>query len=756
MGQVAAARIRPSRATGVDRILFVALTALLAVRPLLTESYERVDLPFFSADGALGPTPAATALLDFLTLAVGGAALARRGWPARTIVAAVAALAFAVAISTLAADAQRVALNAGATLVVFAVAGMALLRLADSRARATLLVAAMLASVTTNAAKCMMQRGYEFDDTLQAWSEQKAARAGRGQAVDDPATENFERRMRSRNAFGYLAHPNVAASIMAAGAAAALLLAAAAVRDGKPAAAGLSFTLAGIAVFGVWLTGSVGALAALGAGLLAVVPAALRWPAKRCFRILAVAYVGGILALLAIGIARGTLPGESLAFRWEYWTAAARALPDAGVSGLGRENFVTAHVRHKPPTATEEVRNPHNLWISLWIELGPLGFIAGAVLLAAAVWAASRAATDGTGDSQTSATRIARSEAAWIAVAVIGLHAVFSGTPFDKPGIPVLWFAELALLWATAYVLAVCALAVATENARAARIAALGGVAAAAVLLVHNLVDFSLLTPSGLAALVVLALAFAGQGPAASEAATGTHSLARARLAAWMRGAAALITALLHFTLIVGPTLSTANAVAQADAAFALARTGEYIETASAIDLAAARMDSLDADTPRRAARRQLQLALQTNVPGDVRALFWTRAEQLAQLSHTRSPRSIPTKRLLARIGDATASADQTAELLQAARRWDEVTAGYPTSAQDHLDAGLAYFRLWQATYEPGPAGSALDHFQAALRIDDTRPKENASKLRPDELQRIQHALQEMQPDVRRRAEGAP
>jgi hypothetical protein len=757
MAQFASAPSRSPQPSRLGRILFVALAALLAVRPLLTESYERVDLPFVTADAAFGPTPAATVLLDFLTLAVAGAALAWRGWPARAIVPAVIALALAVALSTIAADSKRVALNAGATLVVFAIAGAAVVRLADSRARAALLVAAMLASVTTNAAKCMMQRGYEFDDTLQAWIEQKAARDARGETVNDSATENFERRMRSQNAFGYLAHPNVAASIMAAGAVAAFATCIASALGGSGAAAALAGTIGLLAVGGVWLTGSIGALASIFAGGAALAVAASQWPARRAFGLLTVAYAAGIFALLAYGTAKGTLPGASLAFRWEYWTAAAKALPDAGVFGLGRENFVTAHIRNKPATATEEVRNPHNVWVSLWIELGPLGFVAGAALLGVAGWVATRATSSGT-PGAAPPSRLPRADAACIAAGILALHAVFSGTPFDKPGIAVLWLAEVGLIWTTAFLAALFAVASAMESGRFARIVVAGGVAAAAVMLVHNLVDFSLLTPAGLAAFVTLAVAFVGSAQDASAPAAGEPWKTRSRVAASGRVAAALLIPLAYFAAIVQPTVATTQILAQADAAFAAARSTAQVETASAIDLMAAHADNLDADTPRRAARRQFQLAHQPRVPDDIRALFLERAEQDAQLSRGRAPRSVLTKRLLARIADATATATagDTALLVRAAKRWDDVTEAYPTSAQDHLDAGSAYFRLWQQTHEPGPSGSALDHFQAALRIDNTRPKENASKLRPDDLHRIQAALEEMQPEVFRRAESTP
>jgi hypothetical protein len=347
-----------------------------------------------------------------------------------------------------------------------------------------------------------------------------------------------------------------------------------------------------------------------------------------------------------------------------------------------------------------------------------------------------------------SAPRVARADAAWIIIGVLAFHAAFSGTPFDKPGVGVLWFAEVGLIWTAAFIIALVALSSGWASARATSLIAAGGVAAATALLVHNLIDFSLLKPAGLAAFVALALPCAGLARGAQT------SRSRATISAGL--AAALIASTAHVVAVVYPTVATANLVADADAAFASARSPAQLEPATQIDLAAAQADGLDADTPRRAARRQLQLALQPGVPAEPRTLFLSRAADLASISQSRAPQSVPTKRLLARIADATANPAAADSLLIAAKRWDVVTTAYPTSAQDHLDAGLAYFRLWQATQNPGPAGSALDHFQAALRIDASRPEDNASRLRPDELDRIRGALQKMQPDVQRRAEQTP
>ncbi|MBI5864701.1 MAG: O-antigen ligase family protein [Planctomycetes bacterium] len=749
----AAAAADSAGASPGERLLLILLLGLLCVRPLLPESYEHVDVPFASGADGFGPTRAATVWLDWLTLLIASVSVARRGMPSRRVAITVAMLVLAAVLSTLAADSKRVALNAVATLCAFAMVGAALPRMIRARDQAMLLIAAMLASCATNAVKCATQRAYEFNDTLAAWEEQKTALAARGEPLDDSAIVNFDRRLRSRNAFGYVAHPNVAASLMAMGAAAAVAFVIGGLRSPRrPVALLGGLALAAALGIAIWFTGSKGALVALVGGCAALPLCVIGWPTRRLFNAICAGYVLLIAGVAGYGLARGTLPGASLAFRWEYWTAAMRALPEAK-AGLGRENFIAAHMHYKSPTATEEVRNPHNIWVSLMIELGPVGFAGGGALLLAALWLAARGTSQPPSGAPQAWPR--RWELAAAAGAALGLHAWFSGTPFGSSGILVIWLIETALVWAVAFLLALVVIGELAASRGGLRWIAAAGVAVALVGLLHNLVDFSLLAPAGLAVFVVLALVPGLLTPRDTAEPAPRFRMFRAGIAA-----AATIAV---FAIVVYPTTQAETLAQESDRVAAKATSAADLERSEAIGLAAVAADGMDADIPRQLGRRCYSQALQRGAPGDWQELWLTRAAAHAKTAFSRAPRSVASVRLMARIDDELARLEHErgkeweskSRLVEAADGWLKVVRLYPTSAQDRVEAGLSLFRLWKATLNIETAYQAMDQFQVAKDIDALRPAENASRLRPAEISAMLETLEAMRPAVIERAGNA-
>ena len=199
----------------LDRLLFFVLVAVLGARPLISESFQRLALSFLPTDAPLGPTPVTTVWLDGILLVAAVLVLICRWRPkARVGVGGLGlgVLLLAVVVSVAAAHDKRLAANAGAHLFVLSLAAVALVRVMRARWMVSLLLAAVLAGGITNAVKCVTQRAYEFDESLAYWQEQEAARAASGVDPNSPALVNYERRLRSREAFGHLAHPNVTAS----------------------------------------------------------------------------------------------------------------------------------------------------------------------------------------------------------------------------------------------------------------------------------------------------------------------------------------------------------------------------------------------------------------------------------------------------------------------------------------------------------------------------------------------------------------
>lgn len=508
----------------------LALLSLLLVRTLLAETFVSLDLDFLPAAAASGITPTVTAWLDALTLTTAGIALVLiPHWRLHPLtLSGLLLLAGGVWVSSATAGDGLAARLAGMNLVIIAIAATVLIRLFrdDGLRRAAL--AGVIAVTVASAYRCINQRYYEFPALLETWQEQKSQMIARGRPADDPVIENYERRMRSLESYGYHYHPNVAGSMLMAGTIVlgAGLLAVRVRRPAEPGAAtaaqtrtgtGSGIALAGgglaCAVLGyaLWLTGSNGALGAL---LLAALTAGvlfrfreriganpLRWTAIGIGL-----YLGILLGVAMIGVSRGTLPGSSLAFRWEYWSAALRAWEDAPLTGIGRENFQDAYCRFKSAAAVEEVRNPHNLWVSLLVETGPPGLLGGLILLVAWTAAALRSTPVVIKEAAKQTARGAWLIATVLVITLV-LHLLLSWSPLTDPSLGFLWGVETAGVALVAGGIAWITLRAADDTRIGAVLLHFGGVAAVAGMLMHAWVDYALLTPAGAALFAILAAA---------------------------------------------------------------------------------------------------------------------------------------------------------------------------------------------------------------------------------------------------------
>ena len=95
-----------------------------------------------------------------------------------------------------------------------------------------------------------------------------------------------------------------------------------------------------------------------------------------------------MLAVAAAGVLASRLEPQwreksqkSLGYRFEYWRASLALIGDAPLWGCGPGNFQAAYPRYKLPEASEEVADPHNLFLELAATAGlPALAIFGAVL----------------------------------------------------------------------------------------------------------------------------------------------------------------------------------------------------------------------------------------------------------------------------------------------------------------------------------------------------------------------------------------
>lgn len=772
-----------------ELVLFIVLAAVLAARLLIAETSHPMALSFVP-ETAVGTTPATTIWLDTVLLVAAAVAwlVADRGpRGVRILDGGLVVLLAAVVVSTWAAADHRAAANAGADLFILVAGAVALVRLVRRAWMVRLLLALVLAGGLAQASKCIIQRTSEFPATIEQWQQQKAELAAAGLDPNAPEIIDYERRMRSQNTYGYLNHPNVTASIIAAAALVIAGVVAGLVRRQQPATRWATPAVLGLAAIGVLcagllLTASRGAIASLAAGLilLALMIGARNRIAthpRATLGLLLAVYLGVIGGGAVWGLARGTLPGDSLAFRWEYWRTAARAWRDAPLTGIGRDNFRAAFMRYKTPESTEEVENPHNLWITLLLELGPLGLLAGAFFAAAAMRAGVYATIDpGSNRGPTppcdttpppAGRRTPVLGALAAGVLVLGTWSAATGMPFRVRGdafgaVLLLWVVFDAGVWVAACALGWGLLARVGETRRS-HVAA-GMLAAMAALLIHNLVGFSLVTPAGLATFGLLAVAVArlrgeryeppgsqrdeghrsrgGPRPAGAQSRasrTGTAILvARAVLVAGVVGA--------YVTLVAVPTVRGDRAWRAFKKTLRTASGEKQVVAALARAREALAADTWNAELPRLVGATALELARRPGLSAADRREYVEQARALDEIALRRNAESFAARRLRAQVLDELARADRDERTLAlAAAAWDAALRLYPTNPRAHIEAGLAWYRLWERRRRPEDARHAATHLRAALAIDATRLPEVAAKLRKAELRSIRARLDRLE-----------
>lgn len=748
--------------------LFAILLGGLGARPLTGESFVSAELSFLSSVSEVssaGPRPSATAALDSLLLLSSALTFLLPRPPHRTprgYWLAAATLIAAVGFSAWAASDRSAALIAGGHLATVVIVAAALRRLLHGTWMVRIALAALLASGGTLALKCLLQVSGEFAQTREFWErEQRPALEKAGVDLTHPTIVNYERRLASNEAFGFLTLSNVAASCLMMPLLPLLgLLVGSFAGSGPPGrarsdawAVRMVLTLAAIVLAtALGFTGSTGAFAAtlVGLGALGVFSVAGAWFARRALFVTllgAALYFAAIAAAGAYGRAAGTLPHPSLAFRWHYWSTVPAAIHDAWPTGLGRENFQAAYLRHKPVESPEETRDPHNLWLSLLIELGPLGLLASAALLGAVVVLAIRAlgppATLDETVPDPARGAAAVSTAAAVAAAFLLIHGCLSGAFFGAEHV-IAWVMQVGAVWPIGFAVFCGLLRPASYGAVDTRFVAAGLAAGVIAALTHALVDFALLTPAGLALFVgfaVLVIRRPAPDVTAPHPAPGPPP---GRPAAWLT-TALLACFGLHAAFVTIPQLAAENARDELRRALSRARGIEAAEAAVQRAAQALDRDRLGDLLPRAlvAAARQLARACAGEPP---RQLTWLQhAAEWATEWRRRNPLALGPRQEQAAIHTELADVfallgreeDERRAARAAAEFAAEAVAAYPTSPRLRITAGIAWYEVWRLSHDPRDAQQATTHFRTAIEIDERRPPEEVVRLRAAERRTI-------------------
>ena len=136
----------------------------------------------------------------------------------------------------------------------------------------------------------------------------------------------------------------------------------------------------------------------------------LGWRARRevSIRVLAAAVGAGltvVAALVAVGLKARLLDREvltqsamSLRYRWEYWQGAWGVISGGATSlwqavsspffwwGVGPGNFASPYLKYKLPQSSEEILDPHSLFLEVWATAGFWALLALAGALGLGLW----------------------------------------------------------------------------------------------------------------------------------------------------------------------------------------------------------------------------------------------------------------------------------------------------------------------------------------------------------------------------------
>ena len=132
-----------------------------------------------------------------------------------------------------------------------------------------------------------------------------------------------------------------------------------------------------------------------------------------------------VVALAAVGMATGRLDRQvltqswqSMCYRWEYWQGAWGVITEgarghaAGASafwsGVGPGNFGSHYLLHKLPQSSEEIQDPHNLFLEVWAIAGFWALLALAAALVLAFWNLLGPAAAGAGEDDKARVRLRR------------------------------------------------------------------------------------------------------------------------------------------------------------------------------------------------------------------------------------------------------------------------------------------------------------------------------------------------------------
>ena len=750
----------------LERVSLLLVACILCARPLVSESLDTSMLHAASGSirgtiGMCGPGFSLAIASGLIGAAVlwlvagairGRVELIRHGgwvWCGLWLLGAV------VAVS--AASNKRSAINGAADLAAGLCTFLLLLHLLRQPWQRRVVLAAILAGAAAVGIKCIMQWGWELEETLADFRKNLPV----GQ-YSEAHRALLDARMAANEAAGFFYHPNVCAGYLVLCVAAGIGLTLGKWVSPHAQPFGRHFAILGLVgvvamVAGLWLTGSLGGQLGFGVAAVLMVVAATMGPLLQRHRrvaigVVSVGVVAGVVGVVGMGVARDGLPGASLRFRWYYWTAGWKTVRDHWLLGIGRQQFGSYYLLHKPPESTEDVKNVHCAYLASLVECGPLGAIGMIGFVAWLLLRASRPDAQAPTDDGPRGPPTAN-PLAWMVGILGGVLVILTAGAWGPEDNIVLFlvaqygYLGLVLLMTLAFFLF-------DENRTdcfgAGELRAVGLCIACGLagFLVHNTISFSLYEPSpGLTFFALAAVCLsrkAGPGAARPWRLGRPALVAAAAVGVWVLFAAivwspqALSDRLMH--QVAHQLAEIRGAAKEQRPPRALPSGRELVERLEE----AATVDELD-PTPAGLLAEQYLRAHAGAATDDDRRRWLKLAEEAARDAQARDPLNSKWDGMLAGIHARRYEiTSELTDIRAACRAMGTAATRNPTHARFQMESGDLLVTLWQRTGHEDARLGAIDAYGRAAAAADAIPRTEFPRLMEAEREAIAEQLRRL------------
>lgn len=396
-------------------------------------------------------------------------------------------------------------------------------QLVRSWTRLRLVAGACLGILMICLAQAMIFKFIEHPDLLKNWNANRAHELEqRGWTEDSFQAKAFEGKLKRGEVVGFFVSSNsMAAMLVLLGIVSAAVAVQRISNKDEPGWAGAICAVLLLTAYTIYLTQSKTAYLTplIAAGALYAVNrfhVGLMTRRKTVFLVAIAVAVLGVIAIIGHGLFHHSLPTDSMNFRWKYWVGSAGVLKDHPLLGTGWSNFGYSYLAHRLADAPEEIKDPHNLFVRIFTELGIVGGLLSLAWIVRHAWEGTALSSPPAPKATGKPGKLSQVFGQVMPVVLIALLInIVASIDFSQQSAYVMLELLERLLWAGLMILAfaVVSLYSSKDNRlddRAAPWILWGILVALGVFLLHNLVDFSLFEAGPMMLFALLAGAVLG------------------------------------------------------------------------------------------------------------------------------------------------------------------------------------------------------------------------------------------------------